>query len=483
MHRFCLLCALLILMPAIAVHAERGPAAVPGFSFVTPKPLSGDFNSAMDTLSVMPDGKALFINREYDQAASTYRYRSYVIDQKGKVSGPTTIFSTYFGEGANVATVWIDGDGTAAGAAADYCLVYIMTFPYDTDERIGGLYTVRLNSKGKPLSAPKKIAGYTSAFSFRHPQVKAVREGDAVLVVLSMVEWQKVESSLGPRRAHMYLIQADLNGTATKITTVTLPKNGDYQQYDLFRPHWTGKRWFVPVAETLYVFNPVAGKYDKYKNTGNAMNLLAATPSGSNLKVTLKRFYQDNKIYGGFRCASFVPADGVSGAANATQTLVFGTGYYEENITKPLESVTTSLYLQTIGKKGSIKEKYRKVALPERKLTLTNYDPNLYWEDEGAGELSNVVLNSVGEPVIAIFRGCHISLKSDTSQKQWESEFGIYRIDLQKGTVALTHYANTGKLPTGYLISPWLYYPGGSLHGLALLNNYDTAVLTLFSVK
>lgn len=505
MHKLSLVIFVSLALISTTAAAQIGrDANLPGFSFVTPKLNPDELNHVMATTTAMPGGKFMIINKVYDSTVPTYRYKSYVIKSTGAVTGGSTIFSTgteaggstgfntggltggstilstYYAPWTTAAAVWIEDTGTT-GAATGHMLVYILAFQFGSGTDKCTLNMLRLDSKGVLMGSVQKIAEYATDLTFTYPSIRASRGGEEVLVALSLTEYTQIGNNASGDRGIIHLVRTNLKGAAIGRQAVSLGTSGDYQKYVMFNPHWTGTSWFVPVWQYLYTYNV---SLNSLTATGHALNVLAATPSGAKLKVSLRRVYQDSQLSGDIDKASFVPmSGGTAGAAVLDQTLVFGTTYRDEGNTTPLEGYMTSLYLRTISAKGSPKGKLNRVPLPKRSHTISEYDSSLYWYGGGTGELSNVALNKADEPVICIFRGSHIVKKSDNTDRKWDTEMGIYRLDLQKGSVKVIQWTNTTGLPAGYLFDPVIIETGGTLVGVALSGEYVDAALRLFAIK
>lgn len=461
--------AITLTISATADAQRFAPPAVPGFKFnMLPKP-TGDLYYISDQQIMLPGGKTLLIDSIWDEPAKLYRYHSYIVDDKGKVSGPTLIFSTLFMRSTNVSGLWVDGGKTGV-AAQGSVLVFIATAPYDEDGKNGYLHVLRLDNKGKALSSPQTIATFdaTDPYILDLRNLRASRGGNEVLVALSYIDYQNFDSIYGSRKAYVRLLRTDLSGRLKgSMQTVALPNGGVFQIYEPLTPFWTGKLWLVPLYQHRNIFDPDAN-WGHIRRIGNGLHVLAVTPGASGLKTKLSQIYSDNHRYGEINSASFAQSVPVSGAASTNYTLIFGTMVFDDKATNPLEAVTASLYQQTVGKKGSPKGAYKSISLPKRKHQFTTYDQNLYWSDEGAGEISNVVLNGDGNPVIAVFRGTFIGLQSDFSVRKYDTEFGIYRLDLKKSSATAVKWLDATKLPPGYLMRPKLFGNGSGSYGLAL---------------
>lgn len=211
--------------------------------------------------------------------------------------------------------------------------------------------------------------------------------------------------------------------------------------------------------------------------------MLTVTPGTGGLKAKLSPFYTDDIVYGGIVNASFVPLSPVNGAASPSYTLVFGTSEFDQEASNKLEAVTAKLYQQTVGKKGSPKGAFKPISLPKRVHQFNTFDQNLYWVDEGAGEFSNVTLDGDGNPVLAVYRGTYIGLKTDSSQRKYDTEFGLYRLDLKKSSATASKWAAAPKLPPAYLYRLNLIGSGAGAYGLALTYFGQNTTIAQFAIE
>lgn len=479
------LLAVLAVCGAFVSPGLHASTDVPGFKFrsvnIPPSPNTGHIALSADAIDAT---RSLVISSGWDADKKLTLLQASVVTKTGKITGPTTFYATSDTPHHGVQVVWIDAADTDAPAGGT-ALVYFLTAPNETQEKIVYLKCAHLNDKGALVGKVFTLATFNSdePYYFSSHNLNVTVGPESLLVVVSLPMWQNVDNTFGFRKAAAYTLVTSFNGKALgSPQKIALPNGGEYQSNQVYPGVWNGSRWIVPMHHepTKLLDNGWNKTINKY---GNALYVLAATPETEGaVKTKLTKVYEDAQKYSDIRGASFVPASPLEGAAQKPSHLVFGVSLFDANSANPLEHTTSRLLVQAIGKKGSRKGAFKEISVP--KWTHRNIGATIdqYWLDEGSMDMSRVALDTAGNPVIALFRGTSLVLKTDQSKVLWDTELGVYRLDIDKLTATATMW-ESNKLPPGYFTYLYLLGSGAHITAIGEIYNWPDTSIKLFGVK
>ena len=373
-----LLCsALIVSEPGFSKDANPGDSSFPLKKIKTQG--FETYQGVEDWVAINNNSVVVFA-RDGLQDPRRYRLRSYTLKMNGKASVANMIIG---GKGSIdcAAAVWPHNSGVNPSKKMTGLVFIFYSNQIEVTRGAMNIIAVaKFDSKGKLVGQVKellRIQEHENAY-FYHPRMFAAVRNNRVCLVFSSSHNINNDDYSGPHYAESYFLETDLNGNVIgDITQLNLPKSGDNQTFNVYKPFWTGSRWLIPVCYTAYKREENPPYKDRLQPQYNQIMMVVVNKKHT---VKINNILKEKKVkeptWRGYHQLSFVqPASSAPSAANSYSLFVHHRQTLTNDNYQKYDWFSNDYFLIKINKStGKKAGKPKEVEIPKWKHTH-EYDP------------------------------------------------------------------------------------------------------------
>ena len=427
------LAAFILAVPAFAM-AQTFPAADP-FTIRKINSKNSDYRDNITAWVPTGNKKAILFYLDKKAAETEYTLYSFKMNSRGRISGSgSPVITGIPDQYTRCSVVWVNSqDGPGHG-------VLFMSYRKKNNKMVVFTSTI-FNSEGIRTTGEKTLwekqvsSEYDEIASY---DIASTRQGDEIGVSFFSITLTYSPNLWAYSSSSNYFAKTDLNGKITSFArSIKMPVNPHMKVALSGKPAWNGKYWLVPGRVTN--FREIKPSKGAEFVSEDLLMTTVKKDTGPLKAKTLTRTYSKSYMFG--YASRLFPLTDVSADANVdspeaeNMTLLVRRRSLNDYDPNREHLHTYSYYLQPLKKNGKKAGATIPVEFPE-------WVRDVAWDNKKrlvneAEDFSEVSVTPEGKYLLSMVRSFAYIPDSSNSNSaiKYETEFGLYSIDPDDGTV------------------------------------------------